>query len=187
MKTLYKLPVIVAMIFVMVGCSNSLTYQEAMNKNEHKINDAARLNDARFLVASRSFNLLEMKSAELATTAGYASAVVDLARKFLDDHRNMDEDLATLARKEKISLPSSMSDEHQSTYYQISKSDREDFDAAYIKTIQRINEENKEQYMRMATDAQDADIRAFAARKLDMINDHASKLEQVNQKLMNTY
>jgi putative membrane protein len=158
-----------------------------MNKNERKISDAAKLNDARFLVASRSFNLLEMKSAEVATTAGYASAVVDLGRKLLDDHKRMDDDLKTLARKEKIALPSTMSDEHQATYYEISRSNREDFDSNYIKTLQRINEENKEQYMRMATDAQDADIRAFAARKLDMINDHAAKLEQAGQKLMNTY
>jgi putative membrane protein len=188
MKTLYKLPASLVMLMLISGaCSTSLSYQEAMNKNERKINNVAELNDARFLVDATSFNILEAKLAENAITSGYASAVVDFARKNLDDHKRMADDIQMLARKEKITIPTMMNDTHQNYLMQVTASNREDFDNNYLKTLQRINEENKEQYMRMATDAADSDVRAFAARKLDMLREHATRMEQVQQKLMNTY
>jgi putative membrane protein len=190
MNTYYKFLLRCSFVLTAVlafSCSQTLTYQEAVNKNERKITDVAKLQDARFLVDAKSFNILERKLAETAITSGYASAVVDLARKHLDDHKDMQEDLTTLARKEKITLPTMMNDKHQMYMLDVTQSSREDFDNKYIETLQRINEENKEQYMRMATDAKDADIRAFAARKLDMLRDHTTRMEEVRSKLMNTY
>jgi putative membrane protein len=190
MKTHYKFLLRCAFVLTavfLISCSQTLTYQEAVSKNERKITDVAKLQDARFLVDAKSFNILEMKLAEAAITSGYASTVVDLARKHLDDHKDMQEDLNTLARKEKIVLPTLMNDKHQMYMLDVTQSSREDFDTKYIEALQRINEENKEQYMRMATDAKDADIRAFAARKLDMLRDHTTRMEEVKSKLMNTY
>lgn len=190
MNTFYKLlrGCLLALPVLMLGaCSQTLTYQEAMNKNERKITDVNKLRDARFLVDAKSFNLLEMKLTETAMTSGYASAVVDLARKHFEDHENMQEDLSTLARREKIKLPTNMSEQHQAYMIEVTQSNRTDFDNNFISTLQRINEENKEQYMTMATDAQDADVRAFAARKLDMLRAHETRMEEVKSKLMNTY
>jgi putative membrane protein len=190
MNTFYKLfnrCLLVLIAVFLISCSQTLTYQEAMNKNERKITDVTKLQDARFLVDAKSFNILEMKLAETAITSGYASAVVDLARRHLQDHKDMEDDLNTLARREKIVLPTLMNDKHQMYLLEVSNSNREDFDTRYIETLQRINEENKEQYMSMATDAKDADVRAFAARKLDMLRNHATRMEEVRSRLMNTY
>ena len=190
MKTHYKFfrcCILMVPALLLGACSQNLTYQEAMNKNERKITDVEKLRDARFLVDAKSFNMLEMKLAETALTSGYASAVVDLARKNLRDHEDMQEDLSALARREKIVLPNMLSEKHQIYLLEVTQSNRTDFDSNYINTLQRINEENKEQYMSMATDAKDADVRAFAARKLDMLRDHGTRMEEVKSKLMNTY
>jgi putative membrane protein len=164
-----------------------MTYQEAMSRNERRIEDPEKLSDARFLVEAKSFNMLELKLTENAITSAYASAVVDLARQQLEEYKDMEDDLETLARKEKIAIPSLMNDKHQSFQYEVVNSGREDFDQKFIETMRKMNEENKEQYLNMATEAKDADIRAFAARKLDMLRAHASRMDDVEKKLMNTY
>jgi putative membrane protein len=189
MKTLYtwRNATYLMAFVLLVSCSSSLSYREAMNRNARKIHDAGRLDDANFLVDAKSFNMLEMKLAEAAVTNGYASAIVDLARKHLDQLKDMNDDLNKIARKEKIAMPESISEKHQLYLIDVTKADKQDFDKQYIQTIQRINEENKEQYMRMATDGKDADIRAFAARKLDMLKSHADELDEAEKKLMNTY
>jgi putative membrane protein len=191
MKTLYNILIIncllLLMFIMMASCSNTLTYQEALSKNERRIDDPEKLHDARFLVDAKSFNMLEMKLTENAVTSAYASAVVDLARQSLEDYKDMEDDLETIARKEKIALPTMMDDKHQAFQYEVVNSDREDFDKKFIEMMRKMNEENKEQYLNMATEAKDADIRAFAARKLDLLRAHATRMDEVEKKLMNTY
>jgi putative membrane protein len=191
MKTLYRSLSIKSFTIVMaaltISCSSRLSYQEAMNRNARKIDNPENLNDARFLVDATSFNLAEMKLAEAAITNGYASTIVDLSRKHLDELKQMDEDLSKLARKEKVALPAAMSSEHESYVNGVSSIAKEDFDRAYIETVSRINKQNTEKYMTMATDGKDADIRAFSARKLDMLRSHAKALDDAEKKLMNTY
>lgn len=191
MKTLYNTFIVnfllLLMFLLMASCSSTMTYQEAMSKNERRIQDPEKLQDARFLVEAKSFNMLEMRLTENAITSAYASAVVDLARQYLQEYKDMDDDLETLARREKIALPVAMNDKHQGYLSEVITSDRQDFDQNFIAMIRKMNEENKEQYLNMATEAKDADIRAFAARKLDMLRSHATRMDEVEKKLMNTY
>lgn len=191
MKNLYANPQqIIAMMLVstaIISCSPDISYQEAMDRNRRKIEDPERLGDATFLVEAKSLNMLEVKLAELATKSGYASAIVNLAKVHLDHHRNMEEDLEDVARKEKITLPASMNDKHTAEYHDVAKADRQDFDKRFIAVMKAINDENTQQYLKMATEARDADVRAFAARKLDMFRTHAEQMEKVENELLNTY
>jgi putative membrane protein len=172
---------------VMVSCSQDLSYQEAINKNQRKIEDPAKLDDATFLVETKSNSLLQVRLAELAKTSGYASAIVDLAKKNLADLEEMSEDLDDLARREKVAIPDMMDDHDQANYYEVSKADRQDFDKNFIMIMKQVNEDNIQRFLSMATNAKDADVRAFAARQLDLFRTHAQRMEQVEKDLLNTY
>jgi putative membrane protein len=191
MKTLYNASVrILALAGVMifaVSCSGDLSYQEAINKNDRKIEDEGKRSDARFLVEAKSFNMLELKLSELASTTGYAASIVDLAKRNRKDFEKMNDEIEKLAAREKIALPESMGDEHQATFFEVSKADRQDFDKEYLLAMKKVNEANLERFLRMATDAKDADVRAFAARKLDMMRMHEQRVSEVDDKLLDTY
>ena len=190
MKTLYniKATIIIFLLACIAGsCSQNLTYQEAMNKNQRKIDDPKRLLDANFLVDAKSFSILESKLAELATTTGYASKIVELARKDRDAHSQFSEDLDKLASREKIILPDNMNDQHQSLYYELVKADREDFDKSYLQMLARVNKDVSDQFEKMATDATDGDVRAFAAKKLGLLRDQEKLIDDVEDTLLNTY
>jgi putative membrane protein len=191
MKTFYKNLSMNLVLFMLamcvVSCSSNLTYNEAINKNERKIKDPEKLKDARFLDEAKSFNLLEMKLTENAITKAYASAVVDMARKHLGEYKDMNDDLNLLARRKKIALPTSMNETHQAYFNDVLASGRENFDKEFIQMVRKLNDENKDQYVNMATEAKDGDIRAFAARKLDMLRNQATRMDETEKQLMNTY
>jgi putative membrane protein len=190
MKTLYKIIracMIFGLSFIAASCSQNLTYHEAMSKNQRKIDDPDKLIDATFLVDAKSFSILETKLAELASTTGYASKIVDLARKDIDAHKKFNEDLTRVASREKVVLPDNMNDQHQSLYYELVKKDREDFDKSYLQVLAKLNEDTAQQFSKMATDAKDEDVRAFAARKLDLLRNQEKSIDDVEDALLNTY
>jgi predicted outer membrane protein len=174
-------------LMLMAGCSSTLTYDEALQKNENKIEDPQRLEDARFLVEAKSYNILATGLAEAAIKSAYASSMVTLSRQNYEEHEEMGKELKQLARQEDIVLPSSMKEEHQSLLAELTNSDRKDFDKNFIRIHKMISEENNSNFMRMATDAVDEDVRAFAARKLDLFKSHQNALEAVDAELLKTY
>jgi len=186
-KTIGNVLSIVAVLLLVSSCSRDLTYQEALNKNKRHIDDEEKLDDARFLVDARNLNILEIELCELATTSGYASAIVSLAEKNLKDHLRMEEELKDLAYREQISIPNVMDVNDVDAYNKVYRADRQDFDRNFIAEIKEINARNMQKFLLMATDAKDADVRAYSARKLDMLRTHQQRMEEVERELLNTY
>jgi predicted outer membrane protein len=172
---------------LMLGCASSLTYNEAMMRNEKKVKDPKMLADAKFLVEAKSYNLLALAMTEAAVKSGYAASVVSLAKQNREQHQDMAKELQKLARQEKIVLPSEMNEEHQRLLAELQSAERADFDKDFLRLYKTINEEDKENFMRMATDAADDDVRAYAARKLDYFKSHETVFETVDAELMKTY
>jgi putative membrane protein len=187
MKAVYKVVGLFVACALIVGCASRLSYQEALNKNQRKIESTDKLDDAKFLVEAKSINILERELNQSATTAGYAATLVQLAKKNLEDHKNMDKELNKLASKKKIKLPTIMKEEHTALHNELATLAKQDFDKAFIKDLKQINEDNTFKFENMATEAHDADIRAFSARKLDMMRAHAKRLEEVEKELLQTY
>lgn len=190
MKIIYRqsqlLLFVIGLLF-MVQCSPNLGYQEAMNKNEANITDSKALEDAKFLVEAKSYNILAGRLAEIAIKNGYAASIVKMANETSGDHKNMTEDINSLAKSKKIKVPSSMNEDHRKILDEAEQTSREDFDKNYIRLLRRVNTDNTSIYMSKATEAHDADVRAFAARKLDMLRAHATKIDDVEKELLNTY
>ncbi|MBT1703392.1 DUF4142 domain-containing protein [Chryseosolibacter indicus] len=170
-----------------MSCSQNLSYQQALNKNKKQFDDPKALADAQFLVDAKSFNLFESRLSEKAVQSGYSAAVVNMAKKSVEDHKELGEELNKLARKKKIKLPSEMSDSHVKSLGQLTATDREDFDKNYVRMLEQVNEENTYQFENMATAASDADIRAFSARKLGTLRTHAQAIDSVENKLLQTF
>jgi putative membrane protein len=190
MKNSYKkmigLSAMLCAVF-MAACSSSLSYNDALQKNVRKIDDTEKLDDARFLVDAASYNILAMRMAEAAIKAGYSASLVTLAKENLEQHEEMGKELNKLARKEKVVLPAEMSDEHQRLLSELTASDRREFDRTYIRILGEISNDDSQKFSRMATEAESEEVRAFAARKLDLFESHKTQLETVDAELLKTY
>jgi predicted outer membrane protein len=174
-------------VVMLHACSSSLSYNEALQKNVKNIEDSEKLEDARFLVEAMSFNTLALRLAEAAIKSGYSASVVAMAEQNYEEHEKMGKELQKLARKEDVVLPSEMNDQHERYLAELTSSDRREFDRNYVRILKTINEEDSRKFSQMATQAKSEDIRAFAARKLDLFETHENSLETVDAELLRTY
>jgi putative membrane protein len=171
---------------LMVACSREVSYEEALRKNQQEFKDEKKLEDAYFLVAAKSLNMLATELLKLASDSGYSSAVVNFAGRNLEEHRGMDEDVLDIARKAEITLPTEMSSGHQVLFHQVSSAARSEFDRSFVTVMKRINDEITGRYYRNATEAFNPDIRAFAARRLDLLKTHAKSIAAIEEQLLST-
>ena len=190
MKTLYTKIIsgfcILISAAIIAACSSSLSYNEALQKNYGRV-DPENHNDAKFLVDAASYNLLATRLAEAAINSGYSASIVALAKENLELHEDMGQELKNLARKEKMVLPAEMNDSHQALLTELTSSDRREFDRNYVRILRSVSEEDSQKFSQMATEAKSEEIRAFAARKLDVFKSHESELQTVDAELLKTY
>jgi putative membrane protein len=172
---------------IVSSCSSSLSYNEAIQKNVSRIEDPERHDDAKFLVDAASYNMLATRMAEAAIKSGYSASLVSLARENFKQHEEMGKEIKKLARKEHIVLPAEMSDEHQRKLAELTSVDRREFDRTYVRLLGDISNDDSEKFSRMATEAKSDEIRAFAARELDIFESHKTQLETVDAELLKTY
>ena len=186
-KLILYFSVFITSALFLAACSGDATYKEALEENREEIEDPKTLEDANFLVEAKSLAILNTKIYTLAADSGYSSALVEFAGKHKEAHEEMEKDLDDLAKDKDIKLPSEMSEEHNAMYYQLSTADREEFDRGFVRITKRINDDSRNLFNRNATGANDPDIRAFAARKLDHLNANASAVNDIEKQLLQTY
>lgn len=172
---------------LVISCSSSLSYNDALQRNAKKIQDPEKQDDARFLVEAASYNMFATQLAEAAAKNAYSASLARLAKENLKEHEEMGRELKKLARKENVVLPGQMNEDHQKLLAELTSSDRREFDKTYIRLLKQASEEDSQRFAGMATNAQSADIRAFAARKLGMFESHETELETVDAELLKTY
>ena len=177
--------IIVASLFL-TSCSRSTSYEDALAMNKDDFKNAKTLEDATFMVELKSRNFLTIKILEIASDSAYSSVVVSFAKTILPEHNTLDEQINDLAKKKDISLPDESSAEHQLLLSELTSSSRQDFDYIFSRIISKINTENNSSFTSKATEAWDPDVRAFAARNLDLSRAHARLLSNMQGQLMQT-
>lgn len=178
-----KLVYVLSIIFLS-ACGGSLTYNEAIEKNNEQYENKEARQDANFLVEAKSSSLLLKQLGDLAAERGYATIVQDFARNISQNHENLNKQLNSLAKDEKIKVPAEMSERHQQIYNDIQTSTRQEFDKNFIRTVERAYEDSIELFKQIATAGNDDEIRAFAARFLSMLRRNEAQADQMEDELI---
>lgn len=100
-------------------------------KNSHSIRD----NEIYFLSKATEISLEAVKLGELAQQSSYLSDVKDLGKRMEQAHAKYLDDLALLARKQLIILPSNVTNESQAIYNKLRQTPRRQFDKAYCDRV----------------------------------------------------
>lgn len=172
-------------LFLLSQCSPSnLSYTEALDRNNRKLDTEAERNDASFLVETANYNLLLSELSKQATEQGYSRVVVDFANQALTDHMRLGEDLRNLAKNKKVSLPVSMSDRFKQISTELTVADRRNFDKTYFNTVESVYEQAIRQFEEAALNANDARVRAFAASKLEVLRNNERQADNLENQLL---
>lgn len=171
---------------IAVSCNRNVSYDEAMAANRKSFDSEGELSDANFIVEIYSLNMLALRMSALAADTGYSSAVVSFAKKINAEHEQLQQDIKDIARKKKINLPDVLSSTHNEHAIHLSSSNRQYFDSEFVKLIRMVNDEYLSKFTNKATQASHPDVRAFAARKLDVLRSHAQSITAIEKQLLNT-
>jgi putative membrane protein len=129
--------------------------------------------DSVFLVQAAQNGQAELQVSRLALEKTQNSEVKTFAQRMLDEHTAWAAELAALASAKGVRLPEEASAAQKGDISQLATSDSFHFDQRYAEAMGvHAHEETIALFRRAANDADDADIRAFAARMLPTLQLH---------------
>jgi putative membrane protein len=184
LKNIVQLVSFFSLLFLFSCSPKNLSYEEAIERNNEKLDSDGLKEDARFLVDARDYSQLFLDLASTAREKGYARIVTDFAAELVTDHQRMNQQVQELAKDKKIKLPASLSSRHQNYLNEVTNSDKRAFDKTYLNTIEVLHEKAIRLFEEQALEANSAEIRAFAAGQLDMIRKHERKADDLENELL---
>lgn len=140
--------------------------------------------DTEFMVEAASGGLMEVQMGQMAMQKAMDPTVKDFGQMMANDHSRVNDELKALAQRKNMTLPSTPGEDHQRDIRQLTEKDAgRDFDRAYIKMMIDDHKKDVEKFEKIALDADDPDLKAFAAKHVPHLKMHLQKAEDIQNKL----
>jgi putative membrane protein len=185
MKNLFYLPIAAMLISAAVSCNSGTSSQSSTdaaidsNEKELKAKDSTELSeDAKFAVAAANGGMLEVELGKLAKNKAIAPKAIAFANMMVTDHTKANTELKALAGTKFITLPAILDSKKQKDYDDMSKMKREEFDKTYIDYMVKDHKEDIELFKKEAQEGKDAELKAFAAKHVPILEHHLQMAQQ---------
>jgi len=131
--------------------------------------------DSSFLKDVAEANHAEIEAAKLAQTKAKSQDVKSYASQMADDHTKAQDELQKLADAKGVKLPDGPSMMQKGKLKLISAGDDTKFDQRYTETFGvKAHEDTVKMFEKQASQAKDADVKAFAEKMLPTLKHHQS-------------
>jgi putative membrane protein len=142
-----------------------------------------RENEAEFATNAADAGLAEINFANLAISKTNNAEIKGYANMMLKDHGAANDELMALAKSKNISLPVSMSSEHQKTRNELLEKSGTDFDKFYLDVMEKDHVKVLAFMEHEAREGTDPDLKAFANKTVPVINAHLNAVRKIKEKL----
>jgi putative membrane protein len=168
----------------MAACDSPNTAKEdstevAEEQNEEKLASDDAEDDADFMVKAASGGMLEVELGKMALQKASNPQVKKFAQQMVADHSKANEELKALAAKKNITLPTTPGDEAQEHINDLAKYSGAEFDKKYAELMHKDHQEDLDLFKEAADDAEDPEVKAFAAKTLPVLQNHHQMAEQM--------
>lgn len=181
MKKLAFNVLLAASLFATAACDNNKqtdSTEQAEDMNEDKLSDSME-DDAEFAVEAANGGMMEVKMGELAQMNGSSQEVKDFGKMMVDDHSKANDELKTLAMQKNIMLPTTLGNDMQEMYDEMSKKTGKEFDKDYVDMMVKDHNDDIDSFKKEANDGKNADLKAFAAKTLPTLEMHKQKIDAI--------
>lgn len=127
---------------------------------------------ADFAVEAANGGMMEVAMGKLAQTNAASQRVKDYGTMLVKDHGEANEKLKELAKRKNIVLPDSLGSDAQKHVTDLGKKKGKDFDKAYMDIMVSDHNKDIDKFKKASSDAQDADLKNFAATTLPALQKH---------------
>ncbi len=132
-----------------------------------------------FLTKAASGGILEVQLGQMAQQNGIDPRVKDFGLMMIRDHTKGNDELKALAAQKGITVPQTLSDDHQKHLDELGKQEGKDFDKAYIDMMQSDHKGDIEEYTDASEKIDDADIKGFAKKTIPMLQMHLDSVKAI--------
>lgn len=188
MKKMMLYGCLMAALCFTAGCGDGKradAVEVAEESNEEKVEATASADemkdDAEFAVKAANGGMVEVELAQLAATKATSQEVKTFAQMMMTDHTKANDELKSLATQKNITLPTTMSDESRKDVTRLSELTGTEFDKEYISFMVEDHEDDVESFGKAASDAKDAEIKAFAAKTLPTLQSHLDMAKRTKE------
>ncbi|MGZ9005136.1 MAG: DUF4142 domain-containing protein [Burkholderiales bacterium] len=128
--------------------------------------------DAGFVMEAGQDGHAEVELGKLAQKNGSSSAVKDFGQRMVADHSKANAELAAIAKKLNISLPSGPSAKHKAHYQKLAALKGDKFDSDYAQHMVDDHERAVTLFQKQAKHGESKELRDFAAKSLPVLEEH---------------
>jgi putative membrane protein len=144
---------------------------------------AVKSGDKSFLKNAYEDGLAEVKAGEMAVSKSANEDVKAFGKHMVDDHAKANAELKTLADSKKVEVPTEPSTVAKGKAKLLEAKSGADFDKAFAKAMVSDHEKAVEAFAKAANKAEDADVKAFAAKTLPTLQGHLKMAQELQAKL----
>jgi putative membrane protein len=142
--------------------------------------------DAKFLRNAAAGGVMEVELGKVAADRGASDDVKQFGQKMVDDHTKINDELKTLAQNKGLDLEKALDEAAKK-----SKREADDmgnrkgaqFDRAYLNMMVKDHEKDVKEFEEASKDAEDSDVKAFAAKTLTTLQEHLDTAKATRGKL----
>lgn len=142
--------------------------------------------DRDFMTGSARTNLLEIALSRLPATQSMNVDVQSFGQKMVTEHQRLNEQLTEVAARKKVKLPDKLTEPQQKSVDDMLKLSGEPFDRRYMQHVVTDHEKTVESFKKASTDAQDAEVKSFAAGALSTLEEHLKEARELRDKVTGT-
>jgi putative membrane protein len=136
-----------------------------------------------FMVKAADGGMEEVQMGKLANEKATNQRVKNFGQMMVDDHSKAGDELKSLASQKNVTLPASMSDDHQKDMDDLNKKKGKDFDKSYMKMMVSDHEKDISEFEKAAKNATDGDLKAWADKTLPVLRKHLDSAKAINSSL----
>jgi putative membrane protein len=128
-------------------------------------------------------NMTEVAAGNLAATHSQNDQVKQFAQQMVTDQTAAGTELQTLASSKNVTLPAAVSTKQQSELDKLGSKNGADFDRDFMKMMVKDHDKMAKLLDRESKQNTDADIKAFAAKTLPVVQGHLTAARSLNDSL----
>src|SRR3954469_8337037 len=125
--------------------------------------------DSKFIMNAATGGEMEVALGKVAAAKGSSDDVKKFGQQMVEDHTKANDELKQLAQSKGLDLKKAEDKavkQESKEEGSLSKKDGADFDKAYMKMMVKDHEDDVKEFEKASKDAEDADVKAFAAKTL---------------------
>jgi putative membrane protein len=141
--------------------------------------DSVRNNpDSAFANKAALGSMMEVQLGKVAQQKASNVKVVQFGTLMVNDHTMASTMLDSIASAKKLALPKDLNEKFQTDFDRFAKMDKTVFDKAYIEYMIKDHKEDIEEFKKEADSGKDAELKAFAAKHVPILQAHLKKAEE---------